>query len=208
MVIQSKKVWLADQFVPAAIEVNDGRITAILPYGTKDVDDDYGDKRIVPGFMDIHCHGAYEFDTNDANEDGLRYWAEHIVSEGVTSFLATTITQSVEVLTNAVTNVANVMENGYDGAEILGIHFEGPYLDMKYKGAQPDQYIVNPPSSSSSTTRRRPGATSAMSRWPLSTMRTLPSPAIWPPTAWWSASATAAPPTSRPSWPMPTAHAP
>ena len=50
MVIQSKKVWLADQFVPAAIEVNDGRITAILPYGTKDVDDDYGDKRIVPGF--------------------------------------------------------------------------------------------------------------------------------------------------------------
>mgnify|MGYP000174963072 CR=1 FL=1 len=97
MVIQSKKVWLADQFVPAAIEVNDGRITAILPYGTKDVDDDYGDKRIVPGFMDIHCHGAYEFDTNDANEDGLRYWAEHIVSEGVTSFLATTITQSVEV---------------------------------------------------------------------------------------------------------------
>ena len=55
MVIQSKKVWLADQFVPAAIEVNDGRITAILPYGTKDVDDDYGDKRIVPGFMDIHC---------------------------------------------------------------------------------------------------------------------------------------------------------
>ena len=75
MVIQSKKVWLADQFVPAAIEVNDGRITAILPYGTKDVDDDYGDKRIVPGFMDIHCHGAYEFDTNDANEDGLRYWA-------------------------------------------------------------------------------------------------------------------------------------
>ena len=133
MVIQSKKVWLADQFVPAAIEVNDGRITAILPYGTKDVDDDYGDKRIVPGFMDIHCHGAYEFDTNDANEDGLRYWAEHIVSEGVTSFLATTITQSVEVLTNAVTNVANVMESGYDGAEILGIHFEGPYLEDVYK---------------------------------------------------------------------------
>ena len=144
MVIQSKKVWLADQFVPAAIEVNDGRITAILPYGTKDGDDDYGDKRIVPGFMDIHCHGAYEFDTNDANEDGLRYWAEHIVSEGVTSFLATTITQSVEVLTNAVANVADVMEGSYEGAEILGIHFEGPYLDMKYKGAQPDQYIVKP----------------------------------------------------------------
>ena len=95
MIIQSKKVWIADQFVPAAIEVKEGKIVGIFPYGTKDVDDDYGDKRIVPGFMDIHCHGAYEFDTNDANEEGLRYWAEHIVSEGVTSFLATTITQSV-----------------------------------------------------------------------------------------------------------------
>ena len=68
MIIQSKKVWIADQFVPAAIEVKDGKIVGIFPYGAKDVDDDYGDKRIVPGFMDIHCHGAYEFDTNDANE--------------------------------------------------------------------------------------------------------------------------------------------
>ena len=60
MIIQSKKVWIADQFVPAAIEVKEGKIVGIFPYGTKDVDDDYGDKRIVPGFMDIHCHGAYE----------------------------------------------------------------------------------------------------------------------------------------------------
>ena len=97
-----------------------------------------------PVFMDIHCHGAYEFDTNDAKPEGLRYWAKHIVSEGVTSFLATTVTQSVEVLTNAVANVADVMEGSYEGAEILGIHFEGPYLDMKYKGAQPPEYIAKP----------------------------------------------------------------
>ncbi|HIS07384.1 MAG TPA: N-acetylglucosamine-6-phosphate deacetylase, partial [Candidatus Choladocola avistercoris] len=97
-----------------------------------------------PGFLDIHCHGAYEFDTNDANEEGLRRWAKNIVSEGVTGFLATTITQSEEVLTAAVANVAKVMESSYEGAEILGIHFEGPYLDMKYKGAQPEQYIVKP----------------------------------------------------------------
>ena len=144
MIVQSKKVWIADQFVPAGIDIQDGKIAAILPYGSKDPDDDYGTKRIVPGFMDIHCHGAFEFDTNDANEAGLRYWAEHIVGEGVTGFLPTTITQSKEVLTNAVANVANVMESNYEGAEILGIHFEGPYLDMKYKGAQPEQYIVKP----------------------------------------------------------------
>ncbi|MCC8126056.1 MAG: N-acetylglucosamine-6-phosphate deacetylase [Clostridiales bacterium] len=145
MLIQSKKVWIADQFLPAVIDVEEGRIYDILPYQEDGaVDRDYGSRRIVPGFLDIHCHGAYEFDTNDANEEGLRCWAKQIPSEGVTAFLATTITQSEEVLTGAVANVAKVMEDGYEGAEILGIHFEGPYLDMKYKGAQPEQYIARP----------------------------------------------------------------
>ena len=144
MIIQSKQVWIADQFFPFQLEIEDGKIKNLYAYGTKEVDKDYGELRIVPGFIDIHCHGAYTFDTNDANPEGLRNWSKKIVDEGVTAFLATTITQSEEVLTNAVKNVANVMEEGYDGAEILGIHFEGPYLDMKYKGAQPEQYIVKP----------------------------------------------------------------
>jgi N-acetylglucosamine-6-phosphate deacetylase len=144
MLIQSKKVWIADQFVPAIIEINDGIITNIFSYGSKEADIDYEDKRIVPGFIDIHCHGAFEFDTNDANEEGLRNWTKNIVSEGVTSLLATTITQSEEVLTKAVANVAKVIDEGYEGAELLGIHFEGPYLDMKYKGAQPEPFIVKP----------------------------------------------------------------
>ena len=144
MIIQSRKVWIADQFIPAQIETEGGKIIAIRDYAAREADVDYGEKRIVPGFIDIHCHGAYEFDTNDAHEEGLRKWAKDITGEGVTSFLATTITQSEEVLTEAVANVAKVMEEGYEGAEILGIHFEGPYLDMKYKGAQPEQYIVKP----------------------------------------------------------------
>ena len=144
MIIQSKKVWIADQFIPAQIEVGNGKIIRIAPYGAQQADADYGDKRILPGFIDVHCHGAYEFDTNYAEEAGLRNWAKNIVSEGVTAFLATTITQSEEVLTAAVSNVAKVMEEGYEGAEILGIHFEGPYLDMKYKGAQPQEHIVRP----------------------------------------------------------------
>jgi len=144
MIIQSKKVWIADQFIKAQIEIIDGKIAEIYEYGTKEVDVDYGDNRILPGFIDIHCHGAFGFDTNDANEEGLRYWTENIVKEGVTSLLATTITQSEEVLTKAVSNVAKVVKDGYKGAEILGIHFEGPYLDMYYKGAQPEQHIVKP----------------------------------------------------------------
>ena len=144
MIIQSKKVWLADQFTAAQIEIEGGKIAGIYDYGTKPVDRDYGSERILPGFIDVHCHGAFGFDTNDAEEEGLRYWLRHVVDEGVTALLPTTITQSEQVLTAALENVAKVVADGYEGAEVLGVHFEGPYLDMVYKGAQPEQHIVKP----------------------------------------------------------------
>ncbi len=144
MIIQSKRVWVLGQFLEAQLELENGKIKNVLAYGTKPVDKDYGDKRIVPGFIDIHTHGAYGFDTNDAEADGLRIWMKNIPEEGVTGICPTTITQSEEVLTAAVANVAKVVEEGYEGAEILGIHFEGPYLDMVYKGAQPQQHILKP----------------------------------------------------------------
>lgn len=144
MIIQSKRVWVLGQFIEAQIEVMDGKIANIYNYNEKKADKDYGDKRLVPGFIDIHTHGAYGWDTNDATEDGLRNWMKHIPEEGVTGVCPTTITQSEEVLSAALKNVAKVKGDGYEGAEILGIHFEGPYLDMVYKGAQPEQYIVKP----------------------------------------------------------------
>ena len=144
MIIQSKKVWVAGQFVPAQIKIEEDKISEVMAYGKEAVDEDYGSERIVPGFIDIHTHGAYKFDTNVAVEDGLRYWLKNIGSEGVTALCPTTITQSKEVLTKAVENVAKVVADGYEGAEVLGIHFEGPYLDMVYKGAQPEQHIKVP----------------------------------------------------------------
>ena len=142
MIIQSKRVWVLGRFIEAQIEIVDGKIINILAYGSKEVDQDYGDKSIVPGFIDVHTHGAYGWDTNDATPEGLRTWMKNIPEEGVTSICPTTITQTEEVLTAAVANVAKVVEEGYEGAEIVGIHFEGPYLDMIYKGAQPEQCIV------------------------------------------------------------------
>ena len=144
MIIQSRRIWIAGQFIPAQLEVKDGVIARIYQYGEKPADEDYGDKRIVPGFIDIHTHGAYGFDTNDAEPEGLRNWMKRIPEEGVTSILPTTVTQMPDVLTAAVANVAKVIEEGYEGAEILGIHFEGPYRDMEYKGAQPPEAIAKP----------------------------------------------------------------
>lgn len=144
MIIQSEKVWVVDDFLACQIEVEDGKIKTILPYGARKADLDFGKERILPGFIDIHCHGAYGWDTNDATPEGLRNWTKNIPEEGVTGFLPTTITQSEEVLTKALENVDNVMNEGYEGAEILGVHFEGPYLDQTFKGAQPEQYCIVP----------------------------------------------------------------
>lgn len=144
MIIQSKKVFVDDEFIPRQIEILDSKITRILPYNQEKVDKDYGNNRIVPGFIDVHCHGYGGYDTNDATEDGLKKWLKNVTSEGVCALCPTTITQSNEVLTNAVKNVAVVKKQNPEGAEILGIHFEGPYISKEFKGAQPEQYIVKP----------------------------------------------------------------
>ena len=142
MIIQSKRIWIAGQFIAAQLEIQEGKILRVLPYDSRQADEDCGNDRIVPGFIDIHTHGAYNFDTNDGEPEGLREWMRRIPEEGVTSILPTTVTQMPDVLEKAVANVAAVAREGYEGAEMLGLHFEGPYLDMEYKGAQPPEAIA------------------------------------------------------------------
>lgn len=142
MIIQSKRVYIASTFVPAQIEIKDEKIISIYPYGKKKVNKDYGEKRIVPGFYDVHTHGYHGYDTSAGGEKGLKTWAKYMPSEGICGFCPTTLTQSHTVLKKAVAEVAKVKKQNPSGAEILGIHFEGPYLDVKYRGAQPEKYIV------------------------------------------------------------------
>lgn len=145
MKIKSTRVWIANQFIPAVIEMNGGKITDICTDMRIAVDCDYGDLRIVPGFIDIHTHGAYLFDTNSADEEGLKMWKRRLPEEGVTSFLPTTVTDYEDVLIKALKNVAKVKkQKDLPGAEILGVHLEGPFIDEKHHGAQPLQAIAKP----------------------------------------------------------------
>ncbi|VWL85399.1 N-acetylglucosamine-6-phosphate deacetylase [Oceanivirga miroungae] len=146
MLIRSKRVWVANKFLACIVSVKEDKIEKILPYDADvKVDYDFGNDRVVPGFIDVHTHGAVKYDTLDADEQGLKRWAKYLPSEGVVAFLPTTVTQTEEVLVKASKSVANVVrENDYEGARILGINFEGPFLDVAYKGAQPEQCIVKP----------------------------------------------------------------
>ena len=142
MIIQSTRVFIASQFVKAQVEIEGTKIKGIYKYNEKPVDVDYGTKRILPGFYDVHTHGYHGYDTTAGGKDGLKEWIKYLPSEGVCGFCPTTLTNGKETLLNAVKEVREVKNENPEGAEILGIHFEGPYLDVKYKGAQPEKYIV------------------------------------------------------------------
>ncbi len=144
MIIQSKNIWISGNFIAAQIEIEDKIIKSIYAYGQKPIDKDYEELRIIPGMIDVHTHGGLGFDTNDGNREGLEKWARFLLEEGITGFCPTTVTQNEDVLMKAVKNVAEVVKDGYEGADILGIHFEGPYINAKRKGAHDESCIVTP----------------------------------------------------------------
>lgn len=145
MLIRSERVWIANNFIKAIIEVEGKKIKRILPYDKNmQVDCDYGNKRIVPGFIDIHTHGAINIEANVATKDQVLEWAKYLPSEGVTAFCPTTVTQTEKVLTDAAITISKAKKDQTSGAKIIGINFEGPYLDEKNRGAQPIDCLRKP----------------------------------------------------------------
>ena len=100
---------------------------------------------VLPGFIDEHIHGAMKSDAMDGNLKDLENIANAIASEGSTAFLATTMTQSPQNIENALKSVNQYINlNKEEGAELLGVHLEGPFISPKHVGAQPLEYVVNP----------------------------------------------------------------
>lgn len=95
----------------------------------------------LPGFIDLHVHGAMGHEVMDANPDGLREMARYFASHGVTSFLTTTWTASQAAILGALQAVSQVMGRTPGGATILGVHLEGPYLNARKTGAQDARLI-------------------------------------------------------------------
>ena len=99
---------------------------------------------ILPGFIDVHVHGGAGFDTMDASVEALTTMARFFAQHGVTTFLPTTMTAPHPAILQAIAAVARQPAQALDGARIIGVHVEGPYISPKFPGAQPAIYIRQP----------------------------------------------------------------
>ncbi len=145
---------LPPYFESGTLQIQDGRIAqtngalagGVLAGGVPALD--ATGLTLLPGFIDLHIHGAAGHDTMDATTDALAAIAREIARHGVTAFVPTTITASVEETRRAVENVAAFLREqesrSVDGARVLGVHLEGPFISPKHPGAQPAQHIRLP----------------------------------------------------------------
>lgn len=99
---------------------------------------------VSPGFIDLHIHGSGGRDTMDGELEDLKVISQSIAQNGVTGFLPTTMTMSKDKIYKALDNIKEGMKLDLGGAKVLGAHMEGPFINPKYKGAQKEDYIIEP----------------------------------------------------------------
>jgi N-acetylglucosamine-6-phosphate deacetylase len=105
---------------------------------------DAGGKYVSPGFIDIHIHGGGGHDFMDGTLEAYLTASETHARHGTTSILPTTLTSTNEELKNTFEIFKKAKAANKNGANLLGLHLEGPYFSMEQKGAQDPKYIRNP----------------------------------------------------------------
>jgi len=105
---------------------------------------DVAGKYLVPGFIDIHLHGGGRANTMDATEEAIEKISITHAKGGSTSIIPTTTSASVDDIIKAVEVIGSVKGKMLGGAEVLGVHLEGPYFSMQQRGAQNPAFLKNP----------------------------------------------------------------
>lgn len=147
--IVNGSIILKDKILENSAIGFDGKICEIIdanevPEGAEIIDAKGG--FVAPGLVDVHIHGYLGEDTSDGSAEGIRKMAYGIVKNGVTSWCPTTMTVSMDEINGALDVVRSLKEESktWDGAEILGVNLEGPFINPKKKGAQAEAHIKAP----------------------------------------------------------------
>ncbi len=137
--IANGKVVLKDGIIENGyVTVEDGVIADIGEAHSNEVAEiDATDGYILPGFIDLHVHGGGGFDFMDGDAESVCEAAKAHCKFGTTGLYATTMTCPDELLLKAIDAYKQAKKMNTDGAELLGLHLEGPFFSAKGRGAQP-----------------------------------------------------------------------
>lgn len=101
-------------------------------------------KWVLPGFIDIHCHGGKGCDVMDGKLSDIETIARYHASGGTTAFLPTTASSSIESILQALDAVHQARVYGVNGAKVIGAHIEGPYFSYAKRGCHLPKFVRNP----------------------------------------------------------------
>ncbi|TAK74538.1 MAG: N-acetylglucosamine-6-phosphate deacetylase [Gammaproteobacteria bacterium] len=146
--IMSERKWVKDH----AIVMEEGIIKALIP---ADMAKHHlpakhyefpADHCVIPGFIDLHVHGTHGYDVMDGTEEALLAMSQALAAEGITGFLATTMTSDDERLEHALQTIAKTTIHQEKGAAVLGAHLEGPFIAPSKLGAHASDEVRLPDS--------------------------------------------------------------
>ncbi|HET6979593.1 MAG TPA: N-acetylglucosamine-6-phosphate deacetylase [Pyrinomonadaceae bacterium] len=140
LLLKNANVILPDREVRASVLIADGTLAAIGEDAAADDEVDLSDCTLLPGFIDVHIHGAVGVDVMEASPRGLGEISTYLATQGITGWLATLVPGSDENYASVSAAVAESM-NHSEGAQVLGIHYEGPFVNSTQCGALHTEYF-------------------------------------------------------------------
>lgn len=144
--IKNATVYHNHRFEELDLVLENGKITHMGQFGTEECSRviDAGFCHVVPGFIDIHTHGAVGVDINAADAKGFEKISRFFASQGTTSWLCSILTDTKEQTLHAISEYKKWKKMEHHGANLMGIHLEGPFLSAEYKGAMPEHLLQKP----------------------------------------------------------------
>ena len=140
LLLKNARVVLPDREADADVLISSGRIAAVDNRVEAAEQVDLAGTTLLPGFIDVHIHGAVAVDVMEATSGGLRELSIYLASQGVTAWLPTLVPGSDDNYASVAAVVSECL-NDYNGARVLGLHYEGPFVNTAQCGALHTEYF-------------------------------------------------------------------